>query len=100
MYTDNQKLRGRVAKLTEEAEAREQELQELRELVDLEIDRAAASMAAEEETWWVEEALLTGWLCRHTVSETGLLRGVHKMRRTQQTRQKSDTLTHSVVADV
>lgn len=61
MYTDNQKLRGRVAKLTEEAEAREQELQELRELVDLEIDRAAASMAAEEETWWVQEALLTGF---------------------------------------
>lgn len=50
VYTDNQKLKARVAKLTEEAEAREEELKELRELVDLEGDRAAASMAAHEET--------------------------------------------------
>lgn len=50
VYTDNQKLKARIAKLTEEAEARETEVRELRELVDLEADRAAASMAAQEET--------------------------------------------------
>lgn len=50
VYTDNQKLKARIAKLAEEAEGRETELRELRELVDLEADRAAASLAAQEET--------------------------------------------------
>lgn len=51
VYTENQKLKARISKLTEEAEARETELHELRGLVDVEVDRAAASMATEEETW-------------------------------------------------
>lgn len=50
VYTDNQKLKARMAKLTEEAEAREEEVREMRELLEFEGDRAAASMAAHEES--------------------------------------------------
>lgn len=49
VYTDNSRLKARLAKLSEEAEAREEEVQELREMLDLQADRAAASMAANEE---------------------------------------------------